>query len=77
MIAYIQNENAIYWHKKVNEWIDDQIETSSNSKLSWFIEDKLIQNMSFSYTKITKYNSTHSRITLDKIKLTHYWIDLC
>jgi hypothetical protein len=76
MIAYIQKENATLWHRNVNEWIDKEIAESSNSKLSWFSEDKLIQNQCFSQDKITKYNSTHSRITLNKIYLTHYWIDL-
>lgn len=77
MVAYIQQENATHWHNKVNEWIEEQITASSNPQLSWFIEDQLIQNNSFSQNKITKYNSTHSRINLDKIDLTHYWIDLC
>ena len=77
IIGYIQKENANHWHNKVNEWIEEQITASSNPKLSWFIEDKLTQNQSFSQNKITKYNSTHSRINLDKIDLTHYWIDLC
>jgi hypothetical protein len=77
MVAYIQKENATHWHNKVNEWIEEQITTSSNPQLSWFIEDQLIQNNSFSQNKITKYNSTHSRIKLDKIHLAHYWIDLC
>ena len=77
IIAYIQKENASHWHNKVNEWIEEQITASSNPQLSWFIEDQLIQNQSFSQNKITKYNSLHSRINLDKISLTHYWIDLC
>jgi hypothetical protein len=42
--------------------------------LKWYNNDKLFNYGYFS--KITKYNSTHSRITLPKIKLTHYWIDL-
>lgn len=77
IIAYIQKENATHWHNKVNEWIEEQITASSNPQLSWFIEDQLIKNNSFSQNKITKYNSTHSRIKLDKIQLEHYWIDLC
>lgn len=77
IIGYIQKENASVWLNKVNEWIDEQINKSSNAQLLWFIEDKLIQNQSFSQNKITKYNSAHSRINLDKIDLTHYWIDFC
>jgi len=77
MVAYIQQENSSHWYNKINEWIDEQIKESSNPQLSWFIEDKLIQNQSFSKNKITKYNSTHSKTNPKKINLTHYWIDLC
>jgi hypothetical protein len=76
MIGYIQQENANYWHSKVNEWIKEQLKTSSNPQISWLEEDCLIQEVSFSKAKITKYNSTHSRINLGKINLVHYWVDL-
>ena len=77
MIGYIQQENAIHWHKKVNEWIEEQIKTSSNRNISWINEDLLSIDEEFSsITKVTKYKSIHSRINLEKIKLIHYWIDL-
>lgn len=76
VIAYIQKETPNYWHKKVNEWIDEQIIERSNKQITWNNEDKLIENTTFSQPKITKYNSTHSRIKLKKINLTHYWLNL-
>ncbi len=76
IFGYIQQENANHWHTKVNEWINEQITESSNKNISWYNEDILTKDFNFSNEKITKYNSTHSRITLPKIKLTHYWIDL-
>lgn len=76
IIGYLQKENSSHWHSKINEWIDEEIKESSNPEISWLIEDKLVQNTSFSNYKIAKYNSIHSRITLGKINLTHYWIDL-
>lgn len=75
MVGYIQQENANHWHKKINEWITEQIQKSSNNTILWFDEDFLIQDFSFSKDKITKYSSTHSR-NPNKIKLFHYWIDL-
>jgi hypothetical protein len=77
MIGYIQGENSNHWHKKVNEWITEQVQKSSNPDISWLDEDKLILDKNFTSNKtITKYNSLHSRIKLEKIKLNHYWIDL-
>ncbi len=77
MLSYIQNENANHWYGKVNEWINEQIQKSSNSNISWLDEDLLSIDTSFNNTGIiSKYNSIHSRITLGKIKLYHYWIDL-
>lgn len=75
MVGYIQQESANHWHKKINEWITEQILKSSNNTISWNDEDFLVQDLSFSKNKITKYNSKHSR-NLDKIKLFHYWIQL-
>lgn len=69
MIGYIQKENTNYW-------INEQVKESSNPQICWLEEDWLIQEISFSKSKITKHNSTHSRINLGKINLVHYWIDL-
>lgn len=76
MVGYIQEENAIDWYNKINDWIDEQLKTSSNSQISWLEEDRLVHDITFLKPKITKYNSTHSRINLEKINLTHYWFDL-
>jgi len=77
MIGYIQGESSNHWYKKVNEWINEQIQKSSNPEISWLKEDQLILDKDFTSNKtITKYNSLHSRIELEKIKLNHYWIDL-
>ena len=76
MVGYVQENNFSHWHNKINSWIDDEIKSSSNQDIVWNNEDKLVQANSFSKPKVTKYNSIHSRITLSKINLTHYWIDL-
>jgi len=76
MLAYIQENNAGYWFQEVNDWVDSQIELSSNPEIIWNEKDKLNQDLSFSKGAITKYYSTHSRRTLDEIKLVHYWIEL-
>jgi hypothetical protein len=76
MIGYIQEENPNHWYNKINDWINEQLTISSNSQISWLEEDRLVQDVSFLKPKITKYNSTHSRINLEKINLTHYWFDL-
>lgn len=76
MVGYIQEEEAIHWYNKINDWIIEQVKISSNTQISWLEEDLLVQEISFLKPRITKYNSTHSRITSSKIKLIHYWIDL-
>ncbi|MVO10596.1 hypothetical protein GOQ30_15590 [Flavobacterium sp. TP390] len=78
MIGYIQGENSSHWYAKVNEWINEQLQQSTNPDISWFEEDKLKIDLNFicENEKITKYLSAHSRITLDKINLNHYWMIL-
>ncbi len=77
MVGYIQQKNAEHWHTKVNEWIEEQILESSNESISWITSDLLIKNLSFKIDDcITKYNSEHIKSNSEKIRLTHYWIDL-
>lgn len=77
MIGYIQQENATYWYARVNEWIAEQIQKSSNESILWINEDMLTEDLTFKNDKtITKYTSEHLKSTSDKIKLHHYWIDL-
>lgn len=77
MVGYIQQENPNHWHTKVNEWITEQIQKSSNESISWINEDMLIQDSTFKNDNvITKYTSEHLRSNDEKIKLYHYWINL-
>lgn len=77
MVGYIQQENTDYWHNKVNEWIREQIQKSSNQSISWVEEDMLSKDIIFNTKElITKYTSAHLKSNLEKINLIHYWIDL-
>lgn len=78
MFAYVQKESFSFWFDKVNSWIKREIISSSNSSIIWQNEDLLIQENNLDQEHIFKYNSIHTRIApLAKIKLTHYWINLC
>jgi hypothetical protein len=76
IIGYIQNENQNYWLQQINSWIDEENKDKSESSLTWHNIDKFVKDDSFSQIKISKFISEHSRITLEKIKLYHYWVDL-
>ncbi len=76
IIGYIQNHNSEYWQTQINSLIDEQIEQSSNPKISWSSKDILIKDMVFQKEFVTKFNSIHQRINLSDIHLIHYWIDL-
>ncbi len=79
MVGYIQQENAEHWHIKINDWINEQILKSSNGSISWINEDLLSKDLTFiNDDRITKYTSEHKKLKIEseKIKLTHYWIDL-
>ena len=76
MLGYIQKETNEHWYSEINKWIDGQISASSNQEISWINQDKLTHDTTFQRNKVTKYNSIHSRKTLNDLKLLHYWIDL-
>lgn len=76
ILGYIQKETNEHWYSEVNKWIDGQITFSSNQEISWINQDKLTHDPTFQRNKVAKYRSTHSRRTLNDLKLLHYWIDL-
>lgn len=76
IIGYIQGENSNHWFQQINSWIEDENQNPNESTIIWQNEDKLILDSSFSRGKITKFNSEHLRVKLEKIKIHHYWIDL-
>ncbi|HBJ80627.1 MAG: hypothetical protein PWQ72_1834 [Pseudothermotoga sp.] len=73
LIGYIQTDSPAYWFRKVNEWIQEQIESASDSKLVWKKEDLLVQD----YVKETLscYSSVSARVQGDHINFKHLWID--
>ena len=41
LIGYIQTNDSSHWFKKINDWIQDEIENSHNPMLTWNVNDKL------------------------------------
>lgn len=77
MLGYIQEENAAYWHKKINGWIDTKIKTTETTeKLIWTKKDKLRRDETFANKKVSKYKSSHLKLSNDKIDLIHYWFNV-
>lgn len=73
LIGYIQTDSSAYWFRKVNDWIQEQIKSASDSKLVWDKNDLLVTD----YEKggLSCYSSVSSRIQGDNINLKHLWID--
>ena len=77
MLGYIQEENAIYWHNKINGWIDGQIKASETTKkLIWSKKDKLSQDAIYRNKIVSKFHSSHVKVSKECIDLIHYWIKL-
>lgn len=77
MFGYVQKENFSFWFNKINSFISEEIASSSNSSILWQNEDLLISDIEFIQENLTKYNSTHSRISpFSKMDITHYWFNL-
>ena len=73
IIGYLQSDSVEFWFTRVNKWIEDQISTSSDSRLKWDATDLLVSN---SLDKpLSNYISTSSRLSGSRIRLNHFWID--
>jgi hypothetical protein len=66
IVGYVQSDNFSFWHKTINQWILDDPTWDNSEALS-------IGN----FSAIAQMESTHERISGDKLHLTHFWINLC
>lgn len=76
MVAYIQQHTFEYWFNQVNQWLTELIANNENyDEFNWEESDKLIAIMS-SATDIARYVSNHSRKTLSRLTINHFWLDM-
>ncbi|MGV8134122.1 MAG: hypothetical protein AB2L20_02820 [Mangrovibacterium sp.] len=74
IIGYVQTDSPAYWLQKVNNWIQEQIQSPGDDKLVWQKNDLLIF---IGRTNIlSMYSSVSHRIYGDDIDLRHFWIDI-
>jgi truncated hemoglobin YjbI len=73
MVGYVQKETCSHWHNKINEWINDLIQTNTDIDIIWNNADLLIHSDNFD--KVQKYVSDNKR-EKDSIKLHHYLMEL-
>jgi len=74
IVGYIQTDTPKHWLKKVNELIQQQIRSSSDSKLTWNKKDVLALN--YQNGTLSDYTSLSYRVFGDEIQLRHFWIDI-
>jgi hypothetical protein len=73
MLGYVEEEDFLYWHEKVNSWIDVLI-NSEESEIIWDKNDQLIE---IAISEIGEYKSTHKRKRIQDIVLHHFWLNFC
>lgn len=77
IVGYIQKENCIHWHTKINEWINHLIKNNTAANIDWDSSDLLIETDNFGKTR--KYISNNARkfgYEKDVIQLYHYLMEL-
>jgi len=76
MVAYIQRGTFSYWFNRINQWITELIVDNDNyDEFDWEESDKLIA-ISSSAGDVGRYTSSHSRKTLAKLTINHFWLDM-
>lgn len=77
IVAYVQQNEFEFWHKIINEWIEERISFNADTSISWFKPDKLNNICGYLRPEIAKYISNNFRdLTNDEIKLYHLWVKL-
>jgi hypothetical protein len=77
LIGYVQNEDLKFWHKSINNWIQEQIDDKIQSPLKWVLNDLLENTCGFKDLRYAKFISESRKIDKTKINLNHYFINLC
>ena len=76
MVAYIQKNTFDYWFNRVNRWLAELIDDNENyADFNWENSDKLVAITSGT-SDIARYISSHSRKTLSKLTIDHFWLDM-
>ncbi|HNI44688.1 MAG: hypothetical protein JNM36_10960 [Chitinophagales bacterium] len=79
IIAYVQEEDFVYWYQQINEWISDLAEQNTDVNIVW-TTDEILKEYSppFDHTPVlARYYSDNTK-TGDNInstiKLHHFWV---
>jgi len=76
MVGYLQNEDAGFWFKAINGWIDDLCGTSDDGCI-WEVLDRLCSLTEMGDAGMSICRSTHTRLVhcvSGSIELEHAWI---
>jgi len=76
MIAFVQREDHVHWHTKVNDWVEELVQTPIPShQARWEEQDKL-SLCSVLGPRVTEFSSMHMRSNGSQIQLRHFWLEL-
>ena len=73
IVGYLQTDSPKHWLQKVNDWIKEQIDSPSNTQLTWNNNDEL--TLDSQTGTFSDYSSLSYRIFRDEIRLKHFWVD--
>lgn len=76
MVAYVQRNTFEYWFEQINQWLTELISINQNSdECHWEENDKLV-SIASNTTHLARYISNHSRRTLSRLVINHFWLDM-
>lgn len=76
MVAYIQKHTFAHWFERINQWLTELIaDNQSYIDFDWEESDKLVSVRS-SKNDVARYISDHSRKTLPRLTINHFWLDM-
>lgn len=74
IIGYVQTDTFDLWEDNINSWIQAEINSPHDQRLTWEESDKL--QMPAKGDKVATYQSESSRITKSNLKFRHLWVNL-
>lgn len=73
IVGYVQTDDFVTWHSKINHWVTELIEERGSQVPPWTDDDMLTPLNS---SDLTATYTSQNRRESDSIKLYHMWVEL-
>lgn len=74
IVGYVEKLDFSHWAAKINEWIEELISAPQAPELTWYQDDKLVDEIKLCPDNVSRFQAKHARVNKNQMHLMHYFI---